>query len=118
MIWSYPKMIVSFIAFSLGLATAQPAWSDQWTTLITPTAVHAEDFSGVLGIYINTAQAVINPANCPSSDGYSVTDPVITNQALAIVLTAITSAQQIMLYVSSSTCAGNGRPLVLTVQLQ
>jgi hypothetical protein len=116
--WLCLKKVASFIGFSLYLATALPAWADQWTPLITPTAVHAEDFSGVLGIYINTVQAVINPANCPSSDGYSVTDPVITNQALAIILTAITSGQQIMLYVSSSACAGNGRPLVLTVQLQ
>jgi hypothetical protein len=84
-----------------------------WSCLKTIVCFNA--FS--LGL-ATTAQAVLNPAACPSSDGYSVTEPVIANQALVIVLTAITSGQQIMLYVLSSICAVNGRPLVTTVQLQ
>jgi hypothetical protein len=105
------------ISLCMMLAT-RPAWSDQWTALLTPTAVHIEDDGGVPAVYINTVQAVINPAGCPSSDGYTVNDPLITSQSLAIVLTAMTSGQQIMLYISSSTCAVNGRPLATMVQLQ
>jgi hypothetical protein len=101
----------------LNLLGAPFAFADLWTPAVNPTTVHVENDGSVALLYFQTSQAVVNPAGCPSSDGYSISDPVILNQTTAIVLASITSGQQVNVYVSSSACATNVRPLILTVQI-
>ena len=95
---------------------SQSVLADQWSTGFTRTSVHAEDDSGSILIYIQ-ASTVINPAGCGLTDGYAVTDSLLMNEALATALAGLASGQQIGVYVSSSTCASDGRPLAKIVEL-
>lgn len=111
---------VSFAARTLvGLGTLcmlAPALADQWVgPPLTPTAVQASIDAGSYGVAVSTSQAVANPAGCFSTDQYVTTDPQLTNQILAIVLSAIATGAAIQIYVSSSQCAW-GRPEILGVQ--
>lgn len=111
---------VSFAARTLvGLGTLcilAPALADQWVgPPLTPTAVQSALNGGSYGVAVSTSQAVVNPAGCSSTDQYVTTDPQLTNQVLAIVLSAIATGTAIEIFVSSSQCAW-GRPEILGVQ--
>lgn len=97
-------------------ALAAPACGDQWTALLTPTSASTQNYNGTLSIFVTTAQAISNPANCPSADGYITTDSVIAKETLAIALTVIAGGHPVQVYVSSSQCAQN-RPMILDFQV-
>jgi hypothetical protein len=105
---------VIFALFS-GVAI-QPAWCDQWTSALTPTSAQAANYNGALSVYVTTTQAVVNPANCPATDGWVAIDPVFSKEALAMALTAIVAGHQVQIYVSSTQCAQN-RPMILDFQV-
>jgi hypothetical protein len=100
----------------LGLGMAAGAWADQWVGPLAPTSVSAQNVGGIAMVYVNTTQAVQNPAGCTSPDGYFVADPVITNASLAVVEAAIIGGHNIEVYVSSTQCT-QSRPTVTIVQL-
>jgi hypothetical protein len=91
------------------------AWADQWVSPVTSTQVIGGDAGG-LYIQIITAEVVVNPANCPSPDGYVVHDPALVNSAEAIALAALMAGHQLRIYVVSSGCdPQTGRPLAMSV---
>ncbi len=110
--WCRFKRFAWLGALLMGCLAAGPAWCDQWTLALTPTTASAQSFNNALEVYVTTSQAVVNPANCPSVDGYVAIDPLISKEALAIAMTAITAGRQIQIYLSSTQCAQN-RPMVL-----
>lgn len=100
----------------LGFVVSGPAWCDQWSGYLTPVGAHVEDDNNTPYFFVMTAQAILNPANCPSTDGYEASDQVIMSSMLATVLAAMGSGQQISIFVSSSHCV-NGRPDAEVVEI-
>lgn len=100
----------------LGLCSVS-AMADQWSAQLTLSSAAVEDNNGTPLLFVTTSQAVVNPANCASPDGYVMTDSAIVNKALAAALTAIASGAPVAVYVSSSQCASDGRPLMENIQV-
>jgi hypothetical protein len=93
------------------------ALADQWVSPVTPTQVLSSN-SGGLYTQLITAEAVVNPANCPSADSYIVHDAALVNSALAIASAALIAGRQLKVYVTSSSCdPQTGRPLVTSIGL-
>jgi len=110
-----PKRLKGSVSLAILLLTCcytRDAWSDQWTATLTPTSASAQTFNGALLTYVTTSQAAVNPANCPSTDGYITIDPAIVKESLASALTAIAAGRQVQIYVSSTQCV-QGRPMIL-----
>src|SRR5262249_20848472 len=106
------KMLSVGVWVLLGATSVQPAWCDQWVTALTPTTVQTFNLNGAAGTYVTTTQTVVNPANCPATDGWVTVDPVISKEVLAMALSAVLAAHPIQIYVSSTQCANN-RPMIL-----
>ena len=103
--------VLAALCWVAGLA---PALADTWTSAVTPTHVQSQDVGGTLVIYIATSQTVVNPASCADTDEYGTNDTVVTHEVLAEALAALSSGEQIQLYLSSSQCVGN-RPMILGI---
>jgi hypothetical protein len=106
-------MVGVLAVVSLGIRDAE---ADQWQFGVTPISAAVQNFNGQLMVTISSAQAVVNPANCPSTDIYVITDPVITSASLATVLAAIGEGHQIGVYLPGTLCTA-GRPTVTAVEL-
>lgn len=108
-----------WIAASLiaGSASAiSPCWAQQWYPNLTPTEVIAVNYAGYLSsaLQIITAEAIVNPAHCATTDFYILSGD--TTSVLAIVLAAIQSNKHIRIVVADNACDyGTGRPLVTAV---
>jgi hypothetical protein len=110
------RFVANAVAAALGVGVMQPAWCDQWTTALTPTSAQASNYNGALAMYVTTTQPVVNPANCPATDGWVTADPVFSKEALAMALAAILAGHTVQIYVSSTQCAEN-RPMILDFQV-
>src|SRR5580700_10280463 len=96
--WSQTQFVDSGIVRRSHLP--QWVWADQWVSPVTPTQAISGDSGGIY-IEIVTAETVVNPANCPSADGYIVHDPALVNSALAITSAALIAGQQLRVLVAS-----------------
>lgn len=66
---------------------------------------------------VETAEAYINPASCPSPDGYAALDSSPGYRTYySAILAAISSGKKVQLIVSNSDCA-MGRPRIMGVYL-
>ena len=110
-------LVTATLAFGPGVAVA-----DSWEGPFTPTSAQAQhdvvNGSNLLAIYVSISQPVVSPnPSCTALDGYMANDPVITNQILAMALTALATGASIKVYVSSTQCVDN-RPAILNFVIE
>ena len=85
------------------------------TGVLTPTHAQASNYNGALSVYVTT-QSLVNPANCVATDGWVAIDPALSEEVLAMALTAIAAGRPVHFYISSTQCAQN-RPVILSLQV-
>lgn len=103
----------------LALLSVFQAKADVWTGAVNLKSIEPENVGGTFLLLVVPSQPVINPAGCARSDFYVVADPVLINVLSALTMTAISSATQVNIEVTttaSSTCV-DGQPTVATMVL-
>jgi hypothetical protein len=105
---------IAVVLVALGLCESASAG---WVQALHPKDIRAYGAAGTSSIIFATVEPISNPAACGGSEFYYVAyDPNGNHRnALAILLTALTTDRTIWVYVVDNQCSPPGRPLVTDV---
>lgn len=107
--------MLRFIVALIVTIVAGSAVGQTSTGLVDITALRTGWNSDAIGVV--TAQPIINPANCPTADGYVSTNARPGYQTfLATSLTAFALSTPVVITVYDTQCDG-GRPVLIGINL-
>lgn len=109
------KMQLLSLTCILGASSLQPLFAQTSTSTTTIKQIDTGWASDTFGVM--TAAPVINPAGCSASDMYESSQPAAGYSTFyAAALTAFTTASQVVVIVSNTTCTQN-RPTIMGIYL-